>query len=49
MDLKFGLVFFQIHTSRAAKVLANFKNAQANLSRGTYDMWQNLIYWHIYM
>ena len=26
----------------------NFKNAQANLSRGTCDKWQNLMYWNIY-
>ena len=39
--LKFGLVFIYIHTLQcvraAEKVWWNFKNVQANLSRGTCD------------
>ena len=48
----FGLVFIYIHILQnvraAEKVWWNFKNAQANLSRGTCDKWQNLMNWHIY-
>ena len=52
--LKFGLVFIYIHTLQcvraAEKVWRNFKNAQANLSRGTCDkVTKSHVLTHIYM